>query len=299
MEKIRDVIEKYKLIKRNSNFWYTNVHENITHELARMELIEKNLEMIEHTLETYITTCTTKSTFLKEWLLYGIHLISKYLNEPNFAVTDEIKQVWPIFFKGEPIFQGYDISYDNALDIRETIKSMCSIDRCTDEEILAIHKNKKCNCMYMCSYCEEMEDAWSKKVKNTYGSRTNIFLYPALQSEFVEKWLAANPTYSNYVWPPKKVYYERNGYDSRDKSISDFAEVCAKIKDSRKKYKIGGKTPLQCHDELCRDIQGLFNTLQPTQSDFTIFMKLWNKIEIIPIWLRYDKARCKEILEML
>ena len=300
MEKIRDFIKNYKTILQNKKFYlYTNVYQNITHELACMDYIEINLEMIEHALETYVATCTTKENFLKEWLLYGIDLISKYLNDPYAIITDEIKELWPIFFKGEPFFQGYDISYYNTLDTREHMRSMCFISRCTDEEILAIHKGKECDCMYMCSYCEEMESAWEKKVKQTYSSPTNIFLHPKLQSEFVEKWLSTNRTYSDYVWPPKKVYYERNSYHSKDKPITDFAEVCAKIKENRKKYKEGGKTPLQCYDNLCWDIQGLFNTLQPTQSDFTIFMKLWNKIDLVPIWLRYDKVRCKEILEML
>jgi hypothetical protein len=299
MEIIRDFIKKYKAIQQNKRFnLYTNVYQNITHELKCMDFIENNLEMIETALEAYVVTCTTKENFLKEWLVYGIDLISKYLNDPYLLVTDEIKKLWPIFFE-EPFFEGYDISYYNTRETQDEIKSMRSINRCTDEEILAIHIGKACDCMYICTYCDEMEHAWEKKVKQMYGSSTNIFLHPKLQSEFVKKWLLANQTYSDYVWPPKKVYYERNDYHSKDKPITDFAEVCAKIKENRKKYKEGGKTPLQCYDNLSWDIQGLFNTLQPAQSDFTIFMKLWNKIEMVPIWLRYDKARCMEILEML
>ena len=301
MEQIREFIKHYKLIKRNKQHcWYTNVYENITYYLRCMDFVEDNLEMLEHELETYAATCTKKDNFLKEWLLHGIKITTKYVNESHL-LTKEIKPLWPIFYSNsaEPFFQDYDISYHNACQTQKDLKTMSSINRCTDSEILAIHENKNCNCMYMCSYCEEMEFAWEKKVKNTYSSRTNIFLYPKLQSEFVEKWLAANQTYSDYTWPPKKVYDEGDPYRSDGKPIIDYAEMCATIKENRKKYKSGGKTPLQCHDELSHDIQGLFNYIHPTDSDFTIFMKLWNKLDLAPVWIGYDKARCKEILDML
>ena len=75
--------------------------------------------------------------------------------------------------------------------------------------------------------------------------------------------------------------------------------MCLYVKDSRKKYKQGGKTPLQCYDELCRDLTFLFWGLRVTDSDLTLFMKLWNQLEIVPIWIRYDRRRCREILAML
>ena len=39
--------------------------------------------------------------------------------------------------------------------------------------------------------------------------------------------------------------------------------------------------------------------ISATDSDLTIFMKLWSKMDMIPLWIAYDKARCKEILKML
>lgn len=300
MEKIRDFIKKYRAIKQTRQFYvYTNVYQNVTHELLCMDFIENNLEMIENALETYVASCTTKENFLREWLLQGIQETSRHINDDSLPIRPDLREMWPIFFD-EPFFQDYDISYHNTRETHKDIRTMRSINCCTDEEILAIHKNKGCDCMYMCSYCEKMELAWEKKVVQNYSSPKNIFIHPSLQSEFVEKWLAANPTYSAYKWPPIKVYYQPYTWRSRhDTSITDFAEICAEIKENRKKYKEGGKTPLQCYHELSCDVQGLFNYLQPTDSDFTLFMKLWSKIDLVPIWLRYDKARCKEILEML
>ena len=153
--------------------------------------------------------------------------------------------------------------------------------------------------MYMCSYCEEMESQWKKKVHDMFSSPNHILLRPSLQAEFIEKWLLSHSTYSAYKWPPNKVYYEGDPYRPYHKvSITDFAEMCAYIKKDREKYKQGGKTPLQCHDELSRDLQALFNYIQPTQSDIAIFINLWNKIDLVPLWINYDRARCKEILDM-
>ena len=75
--------------------------------------------------------------------------------------------------------------------------------------------------------------------------------------------------------------------------------MCAFIKEDRKRYTVQGKTPIQCYETMPHDIQWVFNSININDSDFTIFMKLWPKIELIPIWMAYDKPRCKEILQML
>ena len=58
------------------------------------------------------------------------------------------------------------------------------------------------------------------------------------------------------------------------------------------------KTPVG-YDELGRDILSTFHYISANDSDVAIFMKLWSKIDMIPLWIAYDKARCKEILKML
>ena len=151
----------------------------------------------------------------------------------------------------------------------------------------------------MCSYCEEMEMAWSKIVRNRYANPKNIFLHKNIQSEFVEKWCSTVHD-DSFKWPPTKVYYQGSlisGY--KNVCITDYADMCAYVKETRKKYKQGGKTPLQCSDELGRDILSTFHFISIHDSDLTIFMKLWSKIDMIPLWIAYDKARCKEILKML
>jgi hypothetical protein len=301
METIRTIATQYQAIQKNkkSYGWYTNVYENITHELKCMNFVEKHYERVEAALDTYIEESRKKPTFLREWLVHGLHQITQYIYNSHLIMTPDIKEVWPMFFEETP-FEDYDISYDSACDTLNKMKDKLQMRHCDDEEILAIHKNKRCDCMYMCSYCEEMESQWKKKVHDMFSSPRHIFLRPALQDEFIEKWLAANKTYSAYQWPPTKVYYQGDVYKRYSiTTITDFAEMCNFIKNNREQYKQEGKTPLQCHDELSRDIQYLFGSIRPNQSDIAIFIKLWNKIDIVPIWLNYDKARCKEILEML
>lgn len=308
MEKIREFIKSCQTLQRNKKWyhWHTNVYENIQHDLTIIDMVEKNVDMIEQALSQYLDEKRydpnkTKS-FIKEWLQYGIQLLSKefvpYSHEMEFP--PDVKEVWSLFFD-DTIFEGYDISYQKTKDLMKMIREKSSISLCDDEDILAIHKDKKCNCMYMCSYCEEMEVAWHKKVRSMYATPKNIFLHKNVQSEFVEKWCSTVNTF-HFKWPPTKVYYQGsqyhvNGY--KNVCITDYVDMCAYVKETRKKYKQGGKTPLQCCDELCRDIQSTFNYISANDSDVTVFMKLWSKMEMIPLWIAYDKARCNEILKML
>ena len=301
METIRHIIQGYHTIKksRKTTAWYTNVYESIQHYLAMIDYVEKHVEPLEKALTTYLES---KPDILQEWIQYGISHMTRYMcmnmniNKWNVMLPD-MKKRWPLFFQEES-FEGYEISFEKTLQVIENIRTKSNIQFCDDPDILAIHANKKCNCMYMCSLCEEMDEQWAKKVKQMYSSPTNIFLHKEQQLPFLKKWCSAHPTYAEFQWPPQRVYFE--DYDRWDyRHITDFAEMCQYVKEKRKKYKEGGKTPVQCHDELCYDIQGLFNYMNSTDSDMTIFMKLWNQIEIVPIWIRYEKERCKEILKML
>ena len=301
MDAIHDIARRYQaILKKKNHNWYTNVYESVAYELESLEFIEKHLETVEQIVEKYATDSVKQETFLREWLTYGLQKITIYVHSPYLTMIPDVKEVWPLFFT-ESTFEDYDISFDSAKETVTNMSHMMDISHCKDEEILAIHKDKKCDCMYMCSYCDEMEMKWKKKVKEMFYSPRHIFLNNALQAEFIEKWLLANKSYSNYKWPPAKVYYDCDtGFRSfPHKIITDFAEMCKFIKDSRKKYKVGGKTPIQCCDEMCGDAQWLFRTIRPSQSSISIFIHLWNKIDLVPIWLNYDKARCKEILKML
>jgi hypothetical protein len=298
MEKIRELITSCQTVhsSKKSFHWHTNVYENVQHAIRGIEIVEKNVEMVERTLTEYLEK-NKNNTFLKEWLQYGIQLLSTEFVPYSHGVEfpPDVKEVWPLFFD-DTTLEDYDISYPKTKDLMKMIREKSSISLCDDEDILAIHKGKKCNCMYMCSYCEEMEVAWHKKVRSMYATPKNIFLHKNVQSEFVEKWCSSNRDYS-FKWPPTKVYYQVSGY--KNVCITDYADMCAHVKETRKKYKEGGKTPLQCCDELCRDILSTFHYISINDSDLTIFMKLWSKIDMIPLWIAYDKARCNEILKML
>ena len=301
MEKIREIANKYQIIQKNkkSYGWYTNVYENIKHMMACMDFVENHLETVETVLETYAAHATQNPAFLREWLLYGLQHITQCVHSPYIPMIPDAKEVWPMFFE-ETTFEHYDMSFYSAQDTLNKMKAKLHVQHCDDEEILAIHKGKRCDCMYMCSFCEEMESQWKKKVHDMFSSPNHILLRPSLQAEFVEKWLAAHPTYSAYKWPPTKVYFQGEQYRPYYKNpITDFADICMYIKQDRERYKQGGKTPLQCHDELSWDLQSLFSSIYPKQSDIAIFINMWNKVDLVPLWINYDRARCKEILEML
>ena len=190
MEKIREFIKSCQTLhwSKKSYHWHTNVYDNVQHALRGIDIVEKNVEMVEQALTEYLEQKKTKS-FIREWLQYGIQLLSKEFTPYSYAndLPPDVKEVWPLFFDGTTL-EDYDISYQHAKDIMKMIREKSSISLCDDADILAIHKDKKCNCMYMCSYCEEMEIAWQKIVRNRYANPKNIFLHKNIQSEFVENW---------------------------------------------------------------------------------------------------------------
>ena len=304
MEHIRSIIKEYHALRttRTVSHWYTNVYENIQHDLAMMNYLEKQVESLETALASYIVS--PPPSFLQEWLTYGIDYLRRSMYDDHLCA--DIRLNWPLFFEGPETFDIYEISYEKTQKTIAILRKNSHIHECNDPAILAIHENKECDCYYMCTYCEKMERAWKKKVMQTYAHPMNIFLYKEHQETFLKKWLAAYPTYSSFVWPPKKIYYE--GYLPRNSSndnhnqyihITDFADMCAYVKETRKKYKKGGHTPIQCYEELCDDLKRLFHVLRVTDSDITLFMALWNHIDIVPLWIQYEKRRCQDILKML
>jgi len=298
MEKIRAILQDYHTLRtsRKPTPWpygYTNVYENIQHDLLLMNFIETRVEPLEAALAEYIAS--PPLTFLQEWLEYGMNTLRSGIHE---EVRADMKQNWPLFFEAAE-WEGYEISYEKTKQTAETIRRACHRYEYDDPEILALHANKSCDCVYMCSYCEQMAEAWKTKMTRTHTHPNNVFLHPEHQAPFIKKWIAAHPA-SSFPWPPTKVYHQTLRYGPYPSTcITEFAEMCLYVKDSRKKYKQGGKTPLQCYDELCRDLTFLFWGLRVTDSDLTLFMKLWNQLEIVPIWIRYDRRRCCEILAML
>jgi hypothetical protein len=306
MEFIRQFIQQYKSIprKKSSTFWCNNVHDNVEYSLKVMDFIQKNIGKLEESLEIYLKKEINTSYFLRDWLQYGIKLVAAHVDVCYISLPPDTEEIWYMFFDVDhPTFEGYDICLQHAQKWVKERNEMYSMFKCDDKDILAIHENKKCDCWYMCSLCEEQEMRWKKMVDQRFVPPMNIFLNKEIQSAFVEAWLAKHSVNAIKKWPPTKVYYQRTSlqhrYYSAKQPITDFAEMCAIIKEDRKRYKEGGKTPIQCYENMPHDIQDLFHSIQINDSDFTIFMKLWSKLELVPIWLGYDKPRCKEILKML
>jgi hypothetical protein len=308
MESVRQFLLQYKSIPRKKlqYDWHNNVHDNVEYSLKVMEFIEKNMEMLEESVESYLKMGRSSSYFLKDWLQYGMNVLSAHLRGHKDKLPDDVAETWKLFFDEDfPTFEGLTISFQATKRLVKERNDMCSLYNCDDKDILEIHANKKCDCWYMCSLCEEQEYAWKKIIEKRFSFSNNIFMDKSSQDAFIEKWVLKHSINDIHKWPPTKVYYEASHYQSRymlneKKEIHDFAEMCALIKKDRKKYKeIQGQTPIQCYESMSHDIQQFFNSIQVSDSDFTIFMKLWNQLELVPIWLAYDKARCKEILEML
>lgn len=303
MEKVRGILQMYHALRTSRSvapwsYGYTNVYENIQHDLMLMDVLEKQVEPLEAALLEYVTSLPPG--FLQEWLEYGMNDLRHRIEEEP---CESMKANWPIFF-GDEEWEGYEISYEKTRKTVETIRNACNTYQYDDPDIVAIHEGKECDCFYMCSYCEQMERAWKKKMTDMHTHPKNVFLHASHQAPFLKAWLAAHiavhPTELGISWPPMKLYHRPSRYDvSRSVCITDYAEMCVYVKKTREKYKQGGKTPLQCYEEMCRDLQCLFGRLRGTESDLVLFMTLWNHLDMVPLWIRYDRRRCREILEML
>jgi hypothetical protein len=307
MDRVREIIvECQEAIKTppNNTPYFINVVENIDRQLKLFSIIENNFDILQDAKEEYIKQSKTPSaTFLRDWLEYGIKIITTYFdkaltcNEYPNTLPPDVKEQWPLFF--EETNCTYEISFYKTKERIDRVLSEGNIKNCTDEEILAIHKDKDCDCPYICSICHTMETQWYKKVKSYYISQNNIFINTSLHSEFIQSWILENPTYNTFKFPPTKLYFIDISYREKDRYITDFAEAYSKIKKDREIYNVQGKTPKQCYDDLCNTISYYVSQIKKSDSDFSIFMFLWNKLDIIPIIIEEDKKRCLEIKEML
>ena len=84
-----------------------------------IDIVEKNVEMVEQALTEYLEKNQNKTTsFLREWLLYGIQLLSREFTPYSYAndLPPDVKEVWPLFFD-DTMLEGYDISYQHAKDM--------------------------------------------------------------------------------------------------------------------------------------------------------------------------------------
>ena len=308
MDKVREIIVDCQEAtgKTSDTYYYVNVGENIEKQLKLFSKIENNLDILEKQVEIYIqNNSITTENFIREWLQCGIDKLTNYFDsaliskEYTALLPPDFVEQWPLFF--EESYNKYEISFDKTKEIIDSIISQSCIHMCKDEDILAIHKDKDCDCPYMCGLCDTMERAWYKKIKADYTRPNNIFMNPLIKSEFIDKWLLENPTYNNFKFPPTKLYDIDISHRDRTKYryITDFVEACKKIKRDRESYKQQGKTPKECYDNLRHTISYHFSRIKKSDSDFKIFRFLWNKLDIFPVLITVDRERCLEIKGML
>ena len=308
MDKVREIIVDCQeaTSKTSDTYYYVNVGENIEKQLKLFTILENNLDILEKQVEIYIENNSMNPTekFLREWLQCGIDKLTYYFDsalsckEYKSMLPPDFVEQWPLFF--EESYNRYEISFEKTKESIDSILNNSKINNCKDEDILAIHKDKDCDCPYMCGLCDTMERAWYKKIKTKYTQPDNIFMNPLLQSEFIDKWLLENP-HIIFKFPPTKLYDIDIAYRDRtkDRYITDYVEACKKIIKDRESYKQQGKTPKECYKDFNHTISYHFSRIKKSDSDFKIFRFLWNKLDVFPVLIAADRERCLEIKDML
>ena len=311
MDKVRDIIlecqEATKVSSNICNINYINIGENIEKQLKLFTILENNLDILEKQVEIYIenNSVNPKEKFLREWLQCGIDKLTYYFDsalvfkEYTSMLPPDFVEQWLLFFEeiNKQIDNTYEFSFEKTKETVNIILNNSKINNCKDEDILAIHKDKDCDCPYMCGLCDTMERAWYKKIKTEYTPANNIFMNPLLQSKFIDNWLLENPTYNKFKFPPTKLYDIDISYRDKIKCryITDYVEALNKIKSDRESYKQQGKTPKECYEDFKHTISYHFSRIKKSDSDFKIFKFLWNKLDIFPVLIAADRRRCLEI----
>jgi hypothetical protein len=322
MNKAREIIRECQRIIRSDHsynrysYYCVNVAKNIQRQLELFTYLNGQLDVLKQCVNEYVEKKGSDDykTFLKEWLQYGLTLLTdrieyqfnsfRFYIDYSISLPPDVQDIWPLFYKDYP-FNKYIISYPKTLETVELIRKKDTIANCEDKDIRNIHENKECIDidMFGCMLCEDVEHRWHNTLINSYRKSKYLFINPQLNASFVNDWVEENPTYNEFKFPPTKCYDINWASTScHSKIVTDYKIALINAVESRSHYMRSGKTPLECLESYTvqQTIESSLSRIKLDKAtDFELFMYLWNHLDLYHIYIKLDSERCKEMLEML
>lgn len=263
MEEIKSTVLKWNdICTKIANFnqkgspLYTNVLEVIKNIKEFANDIKLNRDRFNSILTQYLS-----ENRAEVWIRYWI----EHTKNPSFEYE------WRTYLVN--IDPNYDISYENAQDMKNRMESLRGISHCDDPAILAIHEGLDCEGNgWFCWYCDDMEGKWTDKLLKELKLTNNVFLNPILVKDFIDyaKGIVAIPE----SWTPPVEYTCYSGPLYKD-----------------------GWTTIQCVKEIVSDIYywGSLYKIK-TDSHCSIFISMWFYMNTVPV-LEIIVNKCKTLLE--
>lgn len=318
MNKAREIIRECQRIIHSDHsytrysYYCVNVAKNMQRQLELFRYLNEQLDVLKQCVNEYVEKKGgDDKTFLTEWLKYGMNMLSEQVDTlleyryRSDILPPDMNEVWSPFYSHSS-FNHYMISFPQTMEIVSLIHKKDKISECDDEEILSIHANKPCmDDQYEgCYLCEDIERKWHKKLINSYRHTNNLFINPNLQTSFLTEWIDANPTFTDFKFPPTKCYEIDWLYKPYYKKsiITDYSQALVSAVESRAHYLKTGKTPLECLQSytIQQTIESSISRIKLDKAtDFELFMYLWNHLDLYHVYIQLDSDRCNEILEML
>lgn len=320
MNKVREIIRDCQRIIHSDHsynrhsYYCVNVAKNIQRQLELFRYLNEQLDVLKQCLNEYVERKGSDDykSFLREWLKYGVNVLTEHVdtrlkyNYRSDILPPDMKEVWSPFY-GDSSFANYILSFPQTMEIVSLTHKKDKISECDDEKILSIHANKQCmedELLGGCFLCESMEYSWHDKLINSYRHTNYLFMNPDLHTSFINEWVEANPTFTDFKFPPTKCYeidwYYKPYYTK--KIITDYNNALLYAVESRSHYLQTGKTPLECLQSytIQQTIESSLSRIKLDKAtDFELFMYLWNHLDLYHVYIQLDSDRCNEILDML
>ena len=287
----------------NKHPHYQNVKRAIEAVEALRTFIQASLPVIDTWLQTYLDANRTE-LFLKFWLHHGTLHADVYMDRR--AVLDvypEFAQQWTTAI---PALVGTTNTTLEDADRHITdYFNQKDPSNCDVEEILAHHKDKRCESNgWFCWYCEDVEHFWDSHLKNQLKASTNLFLNKSLQPAFLEAMVHRSVPIPADWHPPTLRFDEYRGsygYNNRPRqAFFTKEELIHDAQERRESYKKDGKTPYQCMREVLERVKydDVWRLAYGMKTEFDAFRFFWAYSSVIRQVIEHDGARCREIQEL-
>jgi hypothetical protein len=285
----------------NKHPHYQNVKRAIMALEALRAFIQASLPVIDAWLQTYLDANRTE-LFLKFWLHHGTLHADVYIDRRVVLdVYPEFAQQWTATV---PALVGTTNTTLEDADRQITdYFNQRDPSNCDIEEILAHHKDKRCESNgWFCWYCEDVEHAWDSHLKNQLKASTNLFLNKSLQPAFFVA-MAHHQVPADWRPPVERFDEYRGSYRPEHRprqAVFTNEDLLQDAQRRREPYKKDGKTPYQCMKEVLERVKydDVWRLEYGMKTEFDAFRFFWAYSSVIRQVIDLDGARCREIQEL-
>ncbi len=269
--------------------YYSNVIRAIQKCKDMLAWYKENVDKIHTEVDDFLNT-NRKEVWLRYFLAHGTKYLENGINDYRYSDTHIHEDFLSSWTACIPKDCKYNTNFSMAM---YSVKRMNDRAKQTpdDPDILAIHAGKEHEgCWAFCWHCEDMEHAWTEKLRKEVQDTDNIFIKTSLQEDFIKDMLGNEAFSIPDTWKPPKFFGTTYDHDTYFKEILEY----------RKDYTRDGQTPVQCMRYVIERIDWyekgwVLRTYPTPKTEYDAFFMLWSRIDTLLEIMEIDVRRCLEI----